>query len=220
MEDERTVIFLGTPLQFLEVVGTLVVHDGMNDPENLPPFLSDIKTVPVYLSNVSTWLSVPADKPLIDWTKPVKLNPDRQQILLERDDLGVAVTAVGMGADKSTVFIGCGIPHIWTDIEEGWNWLVSELVDRGRIETITPAQEAKRRRPKLIHGESDDLPVERRQKALRQWLKLILNGHNKRAAARLLWPEFNADSAVKKLNRWAKMWPEVVEDEKAKSVTK
>ena len=110
-------------------------------------------------------------------------------------------------------------------VEWAWGKLYEALVAADLIvkdeETTAPAQAAKRRRPKLTDGESDDLPVELRQKRLRQWLKFIyIHGLSKRAAARQVWPEANADSAVKKLDRWATFWPEVVEDEKVKSKTK
>lgn len=113
----KQVICLGTPLQIAAVVGGLVFRDGMGDPINLPPCLDDLRV-----------LSMP--------------NSTRQLISLHRnwrDDDGIlhssawAVTAVGMGADKSTLEIFDNEPH-WERIADAWAWLVSELAARGRIE--------------------------------------------------------------------------------------
>lgn len=232
MEEEKSVIFLGTPLQFLAVVSRLVFHDGMGDSVNLPPFLSDIRAAPVYLSNVFTWQAGPLGKVAIDPTKPADLDPNRQQITLitnyfdERalayDSLASAVTATGFGAEKSIVSIGCAIPHIWAKIEDGWNWLVSELAARGRIEaTPVVAGDGKRTpkkgRPRLTDVDQDSLSVEYRQKALRKWTRLQLEeGMTKSDAARKMWPESNAASSVKKLDRWAKTWPHILDEEREK----
>lgn len=138
---EKSVTFLGTPLQFVAIVSGLVFRDGMGDPVNLPPFLDDLRRRDVFLPNVKTWTSYPPESPPVNPNGPLQLDPNRQQITLERswhDDLGHwvsswTVTATGKGLDKSDITIPCDGRN-WAMIEEGWNWLVSELAARGRIE--------------------------------------------------------------------------------------
>lgn len=141
---EKSVTFLGTPLQFVAIVSGLVFHDGSGDPINLPPFLDDLKRQDVFLPNVKTWLPYTGSPP-VDPNGPLELDPNRQQIVLERswhDELGHwvsswTVNATGKGPDKSDITIPCDGRN-WAMIEEGWNWLVSELAARGRIEGSAP----------------------------------------------------------------------------------
>lgn len=162
----RSVTFLGTPLQFVAIVSGLVFHDGMGYPVNLPPFLDDLKRRDVFLPNVKTWTSYPPESPPVDPNRPLALDPERQQITLERswyNEAGYSVsaawtvTATGKGPDKSDITIPSDGPH-WAMIEEGWNWLISELTARGRIEGGAP-----------LHAGPEDEIAQRRQRVMNLW---------------------------------------------------
>lgn len=174
--DHKSVTFLGTPLQFLAVVGGLVFHDGMGDPVNLPPFLDDLKRQDVFLPNVKTWVPYPPESPPVDPRRPLELDPNRQMICLERawrNDAGYlysgswAVTATGRGPDKSNITIPCDGPH-WAMIEQGWDWLVSQLAALGRIEAAPAA--AKEETTKKPPGRPTP-DLEYKLKVWRKWLE-------------------------------------------------
>lgn len=178
---EKSVTFLGTPLQFVAIVSGLVFRDGMGDPVNLPPFLDDLRRRDVFLPNVKTWTSYPPESPPVDPNRPLALDPERQQITLERswyDEMGHwvsswTVTATGKGPDKSDITIPCDGPH-WAMIEEGWNWLVSELTARGRVEAAPAA--AKEETTKKPRGRPTP-SLEYKLKVWSQWLDVKKRGY-------------------------------------------
>lgn len=177
---EKSVTFLGTPLQFVAIVSGLVFHDGSGDPINLPPFLDDLKRQDVFLPNVKTCLPYTGSPP-VNPNGPLELDPNRQQIVLERswhDELGHwvsfwTVNATGKGPDKADITIPCDGPN-WAMIEEGWNWLVSELAARGRVEAAPAA--AKEETTKKPRGRPTP-SMEYKLEVWRKWQKAKEKGY-------------------------------------------